>query len=220
MKPKSDEQKAFNKFINRYGLKSYTVKDFEENEFVQKCFKLYKNKSLDNLEQLHNILIEVKAESQSEYMNDFNLSQTMQLFNITHIVTGKKISNELYSKINAIGFTDEFEKKIYLKIEQWKEYCKTADNFKPFIKKQIPRWSKLDKIEKEQELNKLKNLIKNLQILDDTKALQYLNDFLTNYTGLNQISTAKTDFLFNLKLPHITKKISKDIIQYQKKFNL
>ena len=236
MRSKTKDELLFNKQAKKYGIHAFTATQFDKDDAIQKAlisFVKYKdfklNDDFSNLEDYDSSYFDYFLEN-AEGTNEFNLDihknaeeveSAQKLFELISPV--KKIACIEYYETETQGFVEvqtengsRNDSTIYDLVVRWHRFRREVDKIKPFIRERFPRWDNAGVKEKKQYKEDIKKLIKNLEILgNDTKQLKRVDYFLSNYSGLNQITKFKMELLLALKLPQInSKEIAKIIIDF------
>ncbi len=234
---KTANEKEFNEIANSYGLKAFTIKEFDKDDDLKVAIEHYekskegKNKNKDKkfyrctssviyrayLEQKS---IEKHGRSEDQLMESEKIKETQKLFELTRPIP--EISNSIYYEIATAGylfFTEDNEPikdyTLFNEIEKWHNVRKMIDKIKPFIQDRYPRWGNATKNEKAGFVEDIKKNICAFKKLGvKSEEFDILLSFLEFSTSLNKITSFKTNYLLQLELPCInTIEIAKIIIE-------
>jgi len=237
-RPKTANEKEFNKVVKSYGLKAFTPKEFDEDVALKVAFEHYE-KSKEDKEKNENkdrrflfispssVLYRdyLEEKSAKEYdklvdklMESEEIKKTQELFELTRPIL--EISNSIYYAIATAGCLSFIEDNepiddytLFNKIEKWHIVRKMIDKIKPFIQDRFPRWEKATRKEKDGFVEDIKKNICAFKKLGvEAEEFDLLLSFLEFSTALNKIKTFKIKYLLELELPYVnSEKIAEKI---------
>lgn len=223
-RPKSSDEKDFNKLAKKYGRTPFTANDFDKDLNLQRAFESFiKAKTFvladdfsnltDFTDDHHTFLKNRQKFLNAQHVYDENkvIEYTQKLFKISCKSTAKQIACDSYYEVFESGFNifiDEHGEKyqdveINDKIDKFHIFCNNVNRAKKFIQTQFPRWQHADTKEKKKIRSDINALLNNLEIFEiDIKLRNIILYFVSNYR-LNQDDTFKSDILLTLNLPNI-----------------
>ena len=226
---KTPKMKVINKKIKKLNpnAKALTYYDFINTEAKELLLEFNDDKSkLNQKRLLHKIanipisrLDELFPTTDSENVTNFNntalffgldsslekLIQNLSSNIYTTIMIKAKESKEDIGQPYGLVYRELVPK---IKFEQWVELCKRLDMFKK-------HYNSLDE-EKQNELRKGIQLIKNVEFIETDNIVNHIAIFLSNHK-LSQLTKYKINKLLEINLPNLnSEELAKDIIKFSK----